>query len=113
MSREDLMKRMSFLKTSVDDAKTEASEAEQAQLEEINKAIEQLKNEYDNLPEDPELAATEGTGDKQLDREVERPVGVAALTDVSSEQPMELNMDEYVEPIEEVKDGEEGNLAEE
>ena len=90
MSREDLMKRMSFLKTSVDDAKTEASEAEQAQLEEINKAIEQLKNEYDNLPEDPELETTEGTGDEQLDREVERPV--------------ELNMDEYVEPIEEVKD---------
>ena len=92
MSREDLMKRMTFLQTSVDDAKNAANEAEQAELEEINKAIEELKNEYNNLPETPELATTEGTGDEQLDRPVERPV--------------ELNMDEYVEPIEEVKDGE-------
>lgn len=92
MSREDLMKRMTFLQTSVDDAKNAANEAEQAELEEINKAIEELKNEYNNLPETPELATSEGTGDEQLDRPVER--------------PMELNMDEYVEPIEEVKDGE-------
>lgn len=92
MSREDLMKRMTFLQTSVDDAKNAANEAEQAELEEINKAIEELKNEYNNLPETPELATPEGTGDEQLDRPVERPV--------------ELNMDEYVEPIEEVKDGE-------
>lgn len=106
MSREDLMKRMTFLQTSVDDAKNAANEAEQAELEEINKAIEELKNEYNNLPETPELATPEGTGDEQLDRPVERPVGVATLTDVSSERPVELNMDEYVEPIEEVKDGE-------
>lgn len=92
MSREDLMKRMTFLQTSVDDAKNAANEAEQAELEEINKAIEELKNEYNNLPETPELATPEGTGDEQLDRPVER--------------PMELNMDEYVEPIEEVNDGE-------
>ena len=92
MSREDLMKRMTFLQTSVDDAKNAANEAEQAELEEINKAIEELKNEYNNLPETPELATPEGTGDEQLDRPVERPV--------------ELNMDEYIEPIEEVKDGE-------
>ena len=88
MKPEDLMKRMSFLQTNVDEAKTAASEAEQAQLEEINKAIEQLKNEYDNLPEMPEVATPEGTTDEQLDRSVE------------------LVMDEYVEPIEEIKDGE-------
>ena len=86
MKPEDVMKRMSFLKNSIDEAKNAANEAEQAKLEEINKAMEQLKYEYDNLPEMPEVAASEGTGDEQLDRPMERPV--------------ELNMDEYVEPIE-------------
>ena len=88
MKPEDLMKRMSFLQNSVDEAKNAANEVEQAQLEEINKAMEELKNEYDNLPEMPEVATPEGTGDEQLDR------------------PVECLMDEYVEPIEEVKDGE-------
>ena len=106
MSREDLMKRMTFLQTSVDGAKNAANEAEQAELEEINKAIEELKNEYNNLPETPELATTEGTGDEQLDRPVESPVA----------EPAPVVMDEYVSPIgeasdeyvqaEEVKDGE-------
>lgn len=94
MSREDLMKRMTFLQTSVDDAKNAANEAEQAELEEINKAIEELKNEYNNLPETPELATPEGTGDEQLDRPVESPV----------EEPTPVIMDEYVEPVEEVND---------
>ena len=111
MSREDLMKRMSFLQTSVDEAKNTANEAEQKQLEEINKAIEQLKNEYDNLPEGTLVSTPEGTGDEQLDRPVESPM----------EEPTPVVMDEYVSPIgeasdeyvEEIKDGEEGNLAEE
>jgi hypothetical protein len=106
MKPEDLMKRMSFLQNSVDEAKNAANEAEQAQLEEINKAIEELKNEYDNLPEMPEVATVEGTGYEQLDRPVECPMGITSFTDVNSESPVELNMDEYVEPIEEVKDGE-------
>ena len=96
MSREDLMKRMTFLQTSVDDAKNAANEAEQAELEEINKAIEELKNEYNNLPETPELATPEGTGDEQLDRTVESPM----------EEPTPVIMDEYIEPVEETKDGE-------
>lgn len=99
MKPEDVMKRMSFLKDSINEAKDAANEAEKAKLEEINKAIEQLKNEYDNLPEVPELATTEGAGDEQLDRQVESPMAIAPLTDVSSE----LNMDEYVEPVEEIK----------
>lgn len=118
MSREDLMKRMSFLQTSVDEAKNTANEAEQKQLEEINKAIEQLKNEYDNLPEGTPVSTPEGTGDEQLDRPVECPVGITSFTDVNSERPMEepapVVMDEYVSPIgeasdeyvEEIKDGE-------
>lgn len=94
MSREDLMKRMSFLQTSVDEAKNTANEAEQKQLEEINKAIEQLKNEYDNLPEGTPVSTPEGTGDEQLDRPVECPV----------EESTPVVMDEYVSPIGEASD---------
>ena len=49
MSREDIMKRMSFLQNSIDEAKNEASEAEQRQIDEINKAVEELKEEYNKL----------------------------------------------------------------
>lgn len=49
MNKDELMKRMSFLQNSIDEAKTDASEAEQRQLEEINKAVEELKAEYDKL----------------------------------------------------------------
>ena len=48
MSREDLMKRMSLVKDSVQKAKDEASEAEQKQIEEINKIMEDFKKQYDN-----------------------------------------------------------------
>lgn len=54
MSKEDLMKRMSFLQNGVQDAKNNATEEEQKQLEEITKAMEDLKKEYDKLPEIPE-----------------------------------------------------------
>ena len=64
MSREDLMKRMSLVKDSVQKAKDEASEAEQKQIEEINQIMEDFKKQYDND---------------------------------------EIVMDEYVEPIEEIK----------
>lgn len=47
MSKEDIMKRLSVLKTSVDDAKNAQNEAEKAKLEEISKAMEKLKSEYD------------------------------------------------------------------
>lgn len=66
MSREDLMKRLNLVKDSIQDAKTEVNEAEQAKIEEINKAVEELKNEYDKV----------------------------------------ISMDEYVEPIEEIKENE-------
>lgn len=53
MSREDLMKRMSFITNQLDEAKDKANEAEQQQLDEITKAMEDLKKEYDELPEIP------------------------------------------------------------
>ena len=44
MSREDLMKRMNFITDSLQNAKDEVNEAEQAKIEEINKAVEELKD---------------------------------------------------------------------
>lgn len=66
MSRQDLMKRMSFLTDSIQNAKDTANEAEQKQLDEINKVMEEFKKQYDN----------------------------------------DTIMDEYVEPIEEIKNDE-------
>ena len=82
MNREELMKRMNFITDSIQNAKNEVNEAEQKEIDEINKAVEELKKEYDRL---------EGEG-TILDNEVEQPVAV--------DTP--VVMDEYVEPIEEV-----------
>ena len=85
MDREELMKRMNFITDSVQNAKNEVNEAEQKEIDEINKAVEELKKEYDRL---------EGEG-TVLDNEVEQPVVV--------DTP--VVMEEYVEPIEEVING--------
>ena len=85
MSREDLMKRMGITQELIQKAKDEASSAEQAKLDEINKAIEQLKDEYDRE------SGEGGTGGAELDKEMEPVV----------EEPSPVIMDEYVEPIEE------------
>lgn len=99
MSKEDIMKRLTILKDSVNEAKDAQTEAEQAKLEEIANAMEQLKNEYDNLPEMPEVATPEGTTDEQLDRPMEPDL----------EEPTSTVMDEYIEPIEEINDEDERN----
>ena len=52
MSREDLMKRMNFITDSLQNAKDEVNEAEQAKIEEINKAVEELKAEYNKITMD-------------------------------------------------------------
>ena len=82
MSREELMKRMNFVTDSIQNAKDDVNEAEQKEIDEINKAVEELKKEYDRL---------EGEG-TVLDSEVEQPVAV--------DTP--VVMDEYVEPVEEI-----------
>ena len=51
MSREDLMKRMTILNDTIQQAKTEASEAEKAQIEEVSKAMEELKEAYEKEEE--------------------------------------------------------------
>lgn len=88
MDREDLIKRMGITQELIQKAKDEASSVEQAKLDEINKAIEQLKNEYDRESGEGE------TGGAELDKEVE-PV---------MEEPSPVIMDEYVEPIEETNE---------
>lgn len=85
MDREELMKRMNFITDSIQNAKNEVNEAEQKEIDEINKAVEELKKEYDRL---------EGEG-TVLDNEVEQPVAV--------DTP--VVMEEYVEPIEEITNG--------
>lgn len=91
MNREDLLKRMSFIKDSIQNAKDEATAAEQSKLDEINKVLEDLKEQYDNESEDT-TPDTEGTGESDMAGEVEQPVEVP-----------ETVMDEYVD-FEEVKD---------
>ena len=49
MSREDLMKRMSFLTDSIKNAQETANEAKQTELNEIEKAVEELKKEYEEV----------------------------------------------------------------
>lgn len=51
MSREDLMKRMTILNTQLENAKSEANEAEQKAIEEVSNAIEELKEAYDKEDE--------------------------------------------------------------
>lgn len=70
MSREDLMKRLNLVKDSVQDAKDEVNEAEQAKIEEISKAVEELKNEYDKVISmdeyvEPIEEINENEGDKE------------------------------------------------
>lgn len=91
MDREDLMKRMGITQELIQKAKDEASSVEQAKLDEINKAIEQLKDEYDRE------SGEGGTGGTELDKEVESVV----------EEPSPVIMDEYVEPVEETENGKE------
>lgn len=87
MSREDLMKRMSFVTNQLDEAKAEATEAEQKQLDDITKAINDLKEAYEKEGQE---------GDRgELAEEVECPVD-------NSDTPEPVVMDEYVEPIEEI-----------
>lgn len=88
MDREDLMKRMGITQELIQKAKDEASSVEQAKLDEINKAIEQLKDEYDRESGEGE------TGGAELDKEMEPVV----------EEPSPVIIDEYVEPIEETNE---------
>lgn len=53
MSKEDLMSRISLLQNSIENAKEEAQEAEKEQLNKVNEALDELKEEYVNFEEIP------------------------------------------------------------
>lgn len=50
MNKDELVKRLSVLQNAINDAKTEQNEAEQQKLQEINDAVEQLKQECEEKP---------------------------------------------------------------
>lgn len=78
MSKEDIAKRLSLIQNNIQEAKNELNDAEKQQLDAISEAMEQLKAEYN--------ADQPNTSDN--------------VEDVRPETVME----EYVEPIEEIKD---------
>ena len=91
MSREDLMKRMSFVKNSIDTAKEQATEAEQKQLEDINQVVEQLKEEFDKTSDPLEGAKIPNEMMEEIHKEIR-------------EDNKPVVMDEYVDFEENEKD---------
>ena len=88
MDRDELIKRMSVLQDSVQNAKDEATEAEKEQLEEIGKAMEELKKEYES---------EEGTGvDKEVEQPVEEPTPLTQ-EDMLVEREGETVMEEVID----------------
>ena len=59
MSTEDLKKRISLIQDVAQNAKDEANELEQKNLEEINKIMDEFKAQYDEKPE--KIGENEGT----------------------------------------------------
>ena len=98
MSREDLMKRLDLIKNTIEEAKNDAAESEQTMLEQINKAAEELKKEYDNESETTDTT-TEESREPELDNEMERPMVVAPLeqADMLVERESDINMEEVIE----------------
>ena len=54
MSTEDLKQRISLLQDTIQDAKDNANELEQKNLEEINKIMDEFKAQYDEKPDNDE-----------------------------------------------------------
>lgn len=84
MSREDLMKRISFTTNAIQEAKDDATEAEKQQLDEITKAMENLKKEYEDVLEGAKIP-------DDMMEEIHKGI----------REDNSVVMDEYVEPIEE------------
>lgn len=99
MSRDELIKRLDLVKNSVEEAKNNATEAEQDVLEQINKAAEELKKEYDNESEDTPSTTPEEGGEPELDNKMEQPLVVTPLSqeDMLVERESDVNMEEVIE----------------
>lgn len=54
MSTEDLKQRISLLQNTIQDAKDNANELEQKNLEEVNKIMDEFKAQYDEKPDNDE-----------------------------------------------------------
>lgn len=71
MSTEDLKKRISLLQNTIQDAKDNANELEQKNLEEVNKIMDEFKAQYDEKPEenerDKEDICTLHSGESEVD----------------------------------------------
>lgn len=85
MSTKDLAKRISMLQDAVQTAKDNATEAEQKNLEELNGIIDEFKQQYES----------------NVDTDVESSMGMHEQPKLDTES---IDMEEYVEPIEEIKD---------
>jgi hypothetical protein len=89
MSREDLMKRMSFITDSVQNAKDEMSEAEKEQLDNISKAMEELKEAYEaendaagtDTPENVEVIEPTTQEDMLVERDEVEPINMEEIID--------------------------------
>lgn len=103
MSREDLMKRMSIIQDSIKDAKNEATDAEQAMLNKVNEAVEELKKEYENENTEPDTAPTEPEtgGEPELAGSVEQ---VVENNDALTQEDMLVERDSAPIEMEEVID---------
>lgn len=55
----DIMKRMSALQNSVEEAKTASNEIEKEQLDELNKIMDEFKKTYEKEPEPSEIVMDE------------------------------------------------------
>ena len=99
MSRDELIKRLDLVKNSVEEAKNNATEAEQDVLEQINKAAEKLKKEYDNESEDTPSTTPKEGGEPELDNKMEQPMEIAPLSqeDMLVERESDVNMEEVIE----------------
>lgn len=78
MSKEDLVDRLSVLQNSIQTAKNEANEAEKDRLDSANKALEELKESFENVDEKTSAPLTQE--DMLVDRDV-----------------VDVNNDEYVQ----------------
>lgn len=93
MNREDLIKRLTSVQSSIGEAKKSAADAEKKQLDELNDIMEEFKQQYDSKPEITAKSSEDGDGG-ELVEEVERSVD-------NIDSPKPTVMDEYVEFTEE------------
>lgn len=85
MSVEELTKRISTIQDAIQAAKDNATELEQKNLEELNEAMDEFAEQYNaDQPDSTPVLETDPDG---------------------SESRPEIVMDEYVEPIEEINEG--------